>query len=84
MTPSIAEVAAAVFQTPITSLSTEQDVPVQYLIINPFDRQVTATLQNLIDVHGPDEVMILGRSVMGAGNVIRHHVNQLCSTLRHP
>lgn len=79
MTPSIAEVAAAVFQTPITSLSTEQDVPVQYLIINPFDRQVTATLQNLIDVHGPDEVMILGRSVMGAGNAIRHHVNRLCT-----
>ena len=79
LTASIADIASVVFGAKIHSLSKVQDVPVQYLVVNPFDQVLTQMLRNMIDVHGAENVLVLGRSVTGAGNAIRCHVNRLCT-----
>ena len=79
LTPSLADISSVVFRTHLHSLSTVQDIPVQYLVVQMFDPIVTSTIKNLIDVHGNENVLILGRSITGSGNAIRHHVNRLCN-----
>ena len=78
LTPSVAELASAIFKTPLHSLSTSQDIPVRICVVPLFCPAVSNLIANLIDVHGAEGVMVLGRSVMGAGNPIRCHVNRLC------
>jgi hypothetical protein len=74
MTQSIADIAACVWDTSIVSLSKCEDVPVTYVVTNPWAFNVSLWMRNLIM---QDQVLILSKTVTGVGNPLRSLVNRL-------
>lgn len=79
---SVAAFASAVWGCRIDSLSSRPDCRVKYVLANPWTYTVRSMVRHTINKYGPENVLIMHRTVGGVGNPLRRMINSMLGSFQ--